>query len=378
MGKRFRLYNTIIIFICLFSLGASIKGGIFIDNLICPQNSLLRIVRNVNFKLAPGKFYTPEELRQRGYTLKEKTLEGIVKPEAIPEGEEYVIYEIKKDDKVVGWLWENRFLDQEKLKIRYELFVKAHARLDNILISKKNKKFIKEIDIIRHRIHLWAQLLGKVLGKIREDTISEILQKGIEFKLGLSRKAVNELSEDFLVKFEGNNIIFEKAWVKMETYEFFHDVNHPDEVEYSSKIPEVFKTIADYYTKYETCMIRYNETEELINTSQLYGGPVQLKEYHGISMLSFPKDLYPVIMNQINFLFECPYRNLDIVDWEAQYPKIMREFLTSSIRTIGSKGYNLFRMAKMGGILIPDLLILCDVKKKIYSGKKPPNFLQKF
>jgi hypothetical protein len=60
------------------------------------DNHFLRRLKDLNFQLMPGKFYTLEELRQKGYTLKEITLEGIVNPEAIPEGEEYVIYEVEK------------------------------------------------------------------------------------------------------------------------------------------------------------------------------------------------------------------------------------------------------------------------------------------
>jgi len=140
-------------FLFLFSSSIYLPEYLFLS-------SNFRRVHTVEFKLKVGKIYTPEQLRQKGYTLKEITLEGIVDPEAIPEDEEFVVYEVKrKDGCSAGWLWRGMFFGERELREMYNHCIERHASID---VRLKKEDMVPEsgrkLDLLRHKLHLWAAL----------------------------------------------------------------------------------------------------------------------------------------------------------------------------------------------------------------------------
>lgn len=261
-----------------------------------------RRVRDINSELTVGEFYTPDELKERGFTLKKITLEGIVDPEAVPKNEEFAIYEIKKGEKLIGWLWKNRFLDEEALKRRYGLFVEAHARMDEILADPPpdlDKNTLIKIDIMRNIVHLWAKLTGNLLGKTPSDVLLDITDKQMKLK------GINDFfkgtDDEIKVEF-GNSVSLSKTFERVEF------VGHQDsEVTYSSVVGFILRAIAEYHNRiHGKKIITYQENRrEIYYKRYNYGftGDQGYKRVEEVTAkITLPDELFSTIKAQLNYL----------------------------------------------------------------------------
>lgn len=184
------------------------------------QHNSFRIVRSEAKVISPGTQLTPDELRAKGFELREFVVlkddssratmsEEVKKIWEGSEIEEFTLYlvcpknqdEIKdgkykgldliQDSKVqrildfydlfpiVGYYWKGYFMDNDYLKKEYKNLISEHAKIDIILeqdlkYPKLSPEEILFYDRERNKIHRDALLLGWVLYKDRITVAEEI------------------------------------------------------------------------------------------------------------------------------------------------------------------------------------------------------------
>ena len=356
---RMRIY-TFAIFVCFVSV--FIKEEAFNSYI----SSFRRVRRSLVFHRQPYWIYNYEwycnklskvnileELRQNGFEIKEITLEGLIPPEAIPRDEIFVIYEVTKKDTAPRWFWKGEFLNRDQFEAMYESFVDKHALLDSELLKSLQlyQRYQEDIDFDRHITHLWAILFGKVLGKTKEGVLEDINTKRREIMSRYDTRDTSGLEDEFSIKIEGDVATLHAFVLKFHTYEFFHDFDHPDDIDYSSNLRDIFKKIALYYQS--ICGENVVEfKEETVKEIQLPEPkdpniPLRTREFLVKLELKFPKFLMSLIMDQVRFL-EDKDKFFSITDapiatrWKRKFYTLLEQYFGMA----GRKAFNLVRLIK--------------------------------
>jgi len=359
-----------------------------------PQS--LRRIRDGNSGLVVGKFYTPDELKTNGFQLKELVLDGIVEPESIPKDETFLVYEIKKNGQVVGWLWKEVFLDREKLQRRYELFVEAHARMDNILEENKlDDDILKKVEEVRHKMHLWAILLKRTQWKenLYSYDASELKAK-VEIDILNKNMQLNKAAN-----FIADNKDFGWAAIKDKMVELSYGLGHLRDYPYGTGdgddsyadigILYIYKAINEYWKNEGYNIVLFTAPEKLIERHFHVDSRGIYEYFIQIPTLRFNAELMNLIMHQVSHLSKYLDKitldeawNQDIfhnligllkeVDW-SKYIKEGRTLqLYSEMNSWGAKGYYQTELKNMG-IPVPDFRIMKWDEKLSPQGLFPQN-----
>jgi phosphohistidine swiveling domain-containing protein len=268
-----------------------------------------------------------------------------------------------------SWLWEDRFLDEEKLKKRYELFIEAHARMDNGLSEGKlDKEIQKNLDILRNKMHLWAYLFGNILKKDIQMVTVDIISKRDELR-GMSEiSCEGQNSYLFLLKVENGLVTVEINYPGERIY------NHMNGLEYAND---------SYLSAIIKALVKFNR-DKIINFSKKEREEQIGPEYRGhykvfcTDYLKFPYPFLPIFIKQFRFLIDYWNENFNYdfvsrihpyLDEPEEIAQLCIALASADFRSdtanpsdiklkiVGNKGYRLSVMEKISSSLIPPFII---------------------
>jgi phosphohistidine swiveling domain-containing protein len=350
-----------------------------------PQNSFRRI-RNASPELVVGKFYKPEELKARGFQLAEITLlnlEQIFGP--LPSNENFLIYEIIKEGKVVGWLWREIFLDRRALENRFRLFIDAHARMDEILNTGNlvGDALLKLMDV-RKRIFLWAALFkwaikhGSSLvwsfdvNEVKAETLMDI-----EIKKMLSGEHSDFIigQKNFgLIKIKNKNaelsyrLVYLKDYVSgrgigpsLDSYSdirslyLYRAIN-----EFGKKQGRIFlytEPLKNRFDYYHVDSKAYNEWFVLAPTLLFH---IELRNLLEAQFAYLDKEISGLVFDGVwdNGILEKLVSSLERVDWGKYLPPGRNFEDYAEIIRLGDKGYQLRELKDKVKVPVPDFRII--------------------
>ncbi|MCM8778540.1 MAG: PEP-utilizing enzyme [Candidatus Omnitrophica bacterium] len=349
-----------------------------------PHQYALRRIRNNNSGLVVGRFYKPDELRQKGFQLEEITLEGVVRT---PEDENFLIYEVKKNGQVAGWLWKEVFLDRARLDQQYKLFIDAHARMDNILLTetKLDAAVQQKLELVRHRIHLWALLFARVklfgsasiisykLAELKAKVMIDILNKGME--LGEHTNFIVDGKDFGLINVK--NKMAELTYRFQHLKDYIYGASPPADFYSNVDVLYIYKAIKEFWEKQGYALILFTQKESQTERHFHADSEAYYEYYIQTNTLRFNAELIPLFSAQFSYLnqrirnfvseqdqswdkevLDKLVESLKEVDWHS-YLLSGRSFeFYSEMGKIGSKGLHLRELRDKVKVPVPNFRIV--------------------